>query len=57
MAGYFVCYGTIRLDDKWAWKIPTLIQGGLAMIMAVLVIVSVHQEHWLNLVTTSTSFA
>ena len=35
-AGYFTCYGTIRLSNEWQWRIPFLVQviGGAAFAIA-----------------------
>ncbi|KAI9723471.1 MAG: hypothetical protein M1828_004201 [Chrysothrix sp. TS-e1954] len=33
--GYFTCYGTVKLPSSLAWRIPYIIQGSMAIILAI----------------------
>ncbi|OZJ04410.1 hypothetical protein BZG36_02912 [Bifiguratus adelaidae] len=32
--GYFVCYGAVHLNSTWSWRLPYMVQTGIAVILA-----------------------
>lgn len=35
--GFFVCYGTTRIESSWAWRIPFMLSIAVATFVAVMV--------------------
>lgn len=47
-AGYFTCYGSVRLPGDMAWRIPYIIQVCLGSILAVGCLFLPHSPRWLR---------
>jgi len=45
--GYFMCYGTIHLNDTLAWRIPFIWQTGVATVLAIGSLFLPHSPRWL----------
>ncbi|KAF9267384.1 general substrate transporter [Marasmius fiardii PR-910] len=47
MTGYFTCYGSINVSNSIAWRLPLVVQGALALLMAVGTPFFPHSPRWL----------
>lgn len=46
--GYFVAYGTVKLDSTASWRLPLALQSGLAFAYAASCLVLPHSPRWLS---------
>jgi hypothetical protein len=36
MVGYFLCYGTIKIDSSLSWRLPLAFQAGIALSLTIM---------------------
>lgn len=47
--GYFICYGTVHIQSSMAWRLPYVIQGGLALAFGASCLILPESPRWLML--------
>jgi Sugar (and other) transporter len=46
--GYFACYGTVNIDSSLSWRLPLILQSGIAFILTMAAFFSLpHSPRWL----------
>lgn len=47
-AGYFICYGTVKISSTFSWRFPLGLQAGVGILLAVGTPFFPHSPHWLR---------